>query len=69
MPLLVPSGDDRPSTPPPADSGALALPPTFTPSIQRTLKKSFIAQPAQALPAGLTVAEMKARLDGKKKVK
>nr|GAT56386.1 DNA-3-methyladenine glycosidase [Mycena chlorophos] len=58
----------RPSTPP-VDSGAPALPPAFTPSIERTLKKTFVDQPPQALPAGLTVAEMKSRLDGKKKIK
>ncbi|KAF7288642.1 DNA-3-methyladenine glycosidase [Mycena chlorophos] len=69
---MVPNEADelaRPSTPPPVDSGAPALPPAFTPSIERTLKKTFVDQPPQALPAGLTVAEMKSRLDGKKKIK
>lgn len=45
-------------------------PPMFTPSINRTLNKSLPTQyHAPALPEGLTVAELKARLDGKKKVK
>ncbi|KAF7315747.1 DNA-3-methyladenine glycosidase [Mycena indigotica] len=63
----------RPSTPPPPEdsgSGAVPLPPTFTPSIQRTLKKTFIEKPPPPpLPAGLTVSELRSRLDGKKKVK
>ncbi len=58
-----------PSTPK-TDTGAPALPPAFTPSINRTLHKvqntSFVPEP---LPEGLTVAALKARLDGKKKIK
>ncbi|KAK0212694.1 DNA glycosylase [Desarmillaria ectypa] len=59
-----------PSTPKKNDMGAPALPPAFTPSINRTLHKvqdtSFVPEP---LPEGLTVATLKARLDGKKKIK
>ncbi|KAK0226069.1 DNA glycosylase [Armillaria fumosa] len=58
-----------PSTPK-TDTGAPALPPAFTPSINRTLHKvqntSFVPEP---LPEGLTTAALKARLDGKKKIK
>ncbi|KAK0485947.1 DNA glycosylase [Armillaria novae-zelandiae] len=58
-----------PSTPK-TDTGAPALPPAFTPSINRTLHKventSFVPEP---LPEGLTVGALKSRLDGKKKIK
>lgn len=58
-----------PSTPK-TDTGAPALPPAFTPSINKTLHKaqntSFVPEP---LPEGLTVTALKARLDGKKKIK
>ncbi|KAJ7218071.1 DNA glycosylase [Mycena pura] len=51
------------------DASALVpLPPTFTPSINKILEKADdrIILP---LPEGLTVAELKSRLSGKKKVK
>ncbi|KAF7321463.1 DNA-3-methyladenine glycosidase [Mycena kentingensis (nom. inval.)] len=59
------AADARPQTPPPAESGGIPLPPTFTPSIQRTLKKPVLEKPSLEA-AGLSVAELKARLNGKK---
>ncbi|TFK44684.1 DNA glycosylase [Crucibulum laeve] len=52
--------------------GLASLPPAFTPSIKKTLNKpatsnGSVAPPA--LPKGLTIAELKSRLDGKKKIK
>lgn len=44
----------------------LSLPPPFTPSINRVLKAPVIPTP---LPAGLTISELRARLNGKKKIK
>ncbi|KAK0461119.1 DNA glycosylase [Desarmillaria tabescens] len=59
-----------PSTPKKTDTETPALPPAFTPSINRTLHKvqdtSFVPEP---LPEGLAVTALKARLDGKKKIK
>lgn len=46
-------------------SGAVQLPPAFTPSIQKTLNREPENPPA-ALPEGLTPAILKARLTGKK---
>ncbi|KAJ7072330.1 DNA glycosylase [Mycena amicta] len=73
LPVLNSNSEaDRPCTPPPREdtgSAAVPLPPTFTPSIQRTLKQTSLEQPVRRLPDGLTVAELKSRLDGKKKVK
>lgn len=64
--------EQPPRTPPPVEEGSsmVPLPPTFTPSIKRTLAKPARADSlAPPLPEGLTVAELKSRLDGKKKVK
>ncbi|KAJ6625650.1 DNA glycosylase [Mycena sp. CBHHK59/15] len=63
-----------PQTPPPveeAGSAMVPLPPTFTPSIKRTLGKASteVGNAPPPLPEGLTVAELKSRLDGKKKIK
>lgn len=48
-----------------------AMPPTFTPSIKKTLNKmgkdkTFVPPP---LPTGLTASTIKSRLDTKKKIK
>lgn len=53
------------------DDSQAMLPPTFTPSIRKTLNQSgfdnaFVPPP---LPAGLTPAILKSRLDTKKKIK
>ncbi|KAJ7045514.1 DNA glycosylase [Mycena alexandri] len=63
--------EETPRTPPPAEDGSamIPLPPTFTPSIKRTLAKAAQDDGVQPLPEGLTVAELKSRLDGKKKIK
>ncbi|KAF7376144.1 DNA glycosylase [Mycena sanguinolenta] len=62
------AAEETPRTPPPAeDASAIPLPPTFTPSIKRTLAKPALDDGIPALPEGLTVAELKSRLDGKKK--
>ncbi|KAJ7287536.1 DNA glycosylase [Mycena rebaudengoi] len=61
--------EEAPKTPP--ASAMVPLPPTFTPSIKKTLAKASTSDetaPAP-LPEGLTVAELKSRLDGKKKIK
>ncbi|KAJ6586920.1 DNA glycosylase [Mycena vulgaris] len=60
-----------PQTPPPIEdeSTMVPLPPTFTPSIKRTLEKAPRVESVRPLPEGLTVAELKSRLDGKKKIK
>ena len=62
-----------PSTPVRGDGVADAIPappPAFTPSINRTLNKVLPSEyVAPALPQGLTVQELKSRLDGKKKIK
>ena len=53
-------------------SGALGLPLTplpLTPSVTRVLARAPDAPPPPPLPAGLTVASLKSRLDGKKKIK
>jgi DNA-3-methyladenine glycosylase II len=42
------------------------IPPPFTPSIDRVLKAPMVPTP---LPPGLTLTELRARLNGKKKVK
>ncbi|KAJ7925297.1 DNA glycosylase [Mycena leptocephala] len=63
--------EETPKTPPPVEdaSALVPLPPTFTPSIKRTLAKAAKNDGVPPLPEGLTVAELKSRLDGKKKVK
>lgn len=77
LPVFGPSVDEEPvfeapSTPPPAnktDGGVAAPPPTFTPSIKKTLAKPGKGSAPVPLPAGLTTADLKSRLDGKKKIK
>ena len=49
------------------DTGVLPTP--FTPSIMKTLAKASASSDIPPLPAGLTVAELKKRLDTKKKIK
>lgn len=44
-------------------------PPAFTPSIEKTLVMEKAKEHRPPLPAGLTVGELKSRLDGKKKIK
>lgn len=52
------------------DRGLLDLLPTpFTPSFKKVLNKTSESEKTPPLPAGLTVAEMKKRLDTKKKIK
>ncbi|KAJ6593897.1 DNA glycosylase [Mycena capillaripes] len=65
------TAEEPPRTPPPAEdaSAMVPLPPTFTPSIKRTLAKAAQTNGVPPLPDGLTVAELKSRLDGKKKIK
>ncbi|KAJ7770247.1 DNA glycosylase [Mycena maculata] len=60
--------EEAPATPPPGESAMASLPPTFTPSIKKTLAKPPL-ESVPPLPEGLTAAELKSRLDGKKKVK
>ncbi|KAL0581884.1 hypothetical protein V5O48_000113 [Marasmius crinis-equi] len=58
-----------------AEVGDGTIPPPFTPSIKRTLGKPAVrvgdSSPffPPALPEGLSVADLKTRLDGKKKIK
>ncbi|KAJ7262179.1 DNA glycosylase [Mycena haematopus] len=62
--------EEASQTPPPVeDASAITLPPTFTPSINRTLAKPARDDGVPPLPEGLTVAELKSRLTGKKKIK
>ena len=49
------------------DTGVLPTP--FTPSIMKTLNKASASSDVPPLPAGLTVAELKKRLETKKKIK
>ncbi|KAI0087997.1 DNA glycosylase [Irpex rosettiformis] len=49
------------------DTGVLPTP--FTPSIIKTLNKALASSDIPPLPAGLTVVELKKRLDTKKKIK
>ncbi|KAJ7462303.1 DNA glycosylase [Mycena galericulata] len=74
LPVFGQSSDtvgERPETPPATEdaSAMVSLPPTFTPSIKRTLAKTPPAETVLPLPEDLTVSELKSRLDGKKKVK
>lgn len=57
-----------PSTPPKLNDELPMLPPAFTPSIITTLRKTHDEVDPPKLPPGLSVAELKARLNGKKKV-
>ncbi|KAF8502181.1 DNA glycosylase [Russula emetica] len=53
-------------------SGALGLPSMpspLTPSVTRVLAPALDAPPPPPLPAGLTIASLRSRLDGKKKIK
>lgn len=53
-------------------SGALGLPSMpspLTPSVTRVLAPAPDAPPPPPLPAGLTIASLRSRLDGKKKIK
>lgn len=55
-----------------ATPGALGLPsmpPPFTPSVTQALSRAPDAPPPPPLPAGLTIASLESRLNGKKKVK
>ncbi len=55
-----------------ATPGALGLPsipPPLTPSVTQVLSRAPDAPPPPPLPAGLTVASLKSRLNGKNKVK
>ena len=49
--------------------GIPSLPPAFTPSIDKILNDVEKAVPHVPLPEGLTIAELRLRLSGKKKVK
>ncbi|TFK75455.1 DNA glycosylase [Pluteus cervinus] len=66
---------DSSAVPPAASSNDIkqeevsAFPPTFTPSIREALHKPPKDQAPPPLPAGLTAAILKSRLDGKKKIK
>jgi hypothetical protein len=53
-------------------SGAFGLPPMpspLTPSVTRVLAREPDAPPPPPLPAGLTIASLRSRSDGKKKIK
>ncbi|KAG5645198.1 hypothetical protein DXG03_006716 [Asterophora parasitica] len=54
-----------------ADDEIPSMPPAFTPSIRKTLDKPGVDEGSspRPLPDGLTVAVLKSRLDGKKKIK
>jgi len=55
-----------------ATPGALGLPsmpPPLTPSVTQALSRAPDAPPPPPLPAGLTIASLKSRLNGKNKVK
>jgi len=54
-----------------ATDDLIEIPPAFTPSIKKTLRKPGVG-PGKApapLPPGLDVATLKSRLEGKKKIK
>ncbi|KAJ7178537.1 DNA glycosylase [Mycena crocata] len=70
MPVFSEANEEIPKTPPPAEdqNSLIPLPPTFTPSIKRTLAAAPL-ETVPPLPEGLTVADLKSRLDGKKKIK
>jgi len=55
-----------PKTPKKKREGAEMIPAPFTPSIDRVLTAPVVPTP---LPAGLTVATLRARLNGKNKIK
>ena len=49
--------------------GLPSMPPPLTPSVTRVLAPAPDAPPPPPLPTGLTIASLKSRLDGKKKIK
>ncbi|KAI9508211.1 DNA glycosylase [Russula earlei] len=53
----------------PGPPGLPSMPPPLTPSVTRALSGAPDASPPPPLPAGLTVASLRSRLDGKKKIK
>lgn len=53
----------------PGALGLPSIPSPLTPSITQVLSRALDAAPPPPLPAGLTVASLKSRLDGKKKIK
>jgi DNA-3-methyladenine glycosylase II len=53
----------------PGAPGLPSMPPPLTPSVTRILSHVPDAPPPPPLPAGLTVASLRSRLDGKKKIK
>lgn len=53
----------------PSALGLPSIPPPLTPSINQVLSPAPDAPPPPPLPAGLTVASLRGRLDGKKKIK
>ncbi len=53
----------------PGALGLPSMPPPLTPSVTRVLARAPDAPPPPPLSAGLTVASLRSRLDGKKKVK
>jgi len=53
----------------PGGLGLPSMPPPLTPSVTRVLARAPDAPPPPPLPAGLTIASLRSRLDGKKKIK
>jgi DNA-3-methyladenine glycosylase II len=53
----------------PGALGLPSMPPPLTPSVTQVLSRAPEAPPPPPLPAGLTVASLRSRLDGKKKIK
>ena len=53
----------------PGALGLPSMPPPLTPSVTRVLSRAPDAPPPPPLPVGLTVASLRSRLDGKKKIK
>ena len=53
----------------PGAFGLPSMPPPLTPSVTRVLAPAPDAPPPPPLPAGLTVASLRSRLDSKKKIK
>lgn len=53
----------------PGTLGLPSMPPPLTPSVTQVLLRAPDAPPPPPLPAGLTVAALRSRLDGKKKIK
>ena len=53
----------------PGALGLPSMPPPLTPSVTQVLLRAPDAPPPPPLPTGLTVASLRSRLDGKKKIK